>query len=253
MHELPALAVARTYSMGLHVANDALDRLMVIPGSGILGAPLYPQLMQLPLYSHLLSLLGLQSRFQLLHTGHYALSGQARSRQAIGLQSPIIAPDLTCEAPHDCRLASRLKPRELQCHCGYLWCIVCLSMRQCTTCKLRLPRAMQEGLPTKGLRHLAEGRGRTSMRASNSAVLLLARYAAFSASTFRTSSRSFRPSLSQSRFSILYLTSRSAQALGALKCLLKTVLLRCYTSRARASFSCKTSSVSSAAKPVKVL
>ena len=78
------------------------------------------------------------------------------------------------------------------------------------------------------------------MRASNSAVLLLARYAAFSASTFRTRSRSFLPSLSQSRFSILYLTSRSAHALGALKVLLKTVLFRCSTSRARASFSCKT-------------
>lgn len=47
-----------------------------------------------------------------------------------------------------------------------------------------------------------------------------------------------RTSISQARRSILYFTSRSAQALGALKLLLNTVLFRSSTSLASASFSC---------------
>lgn len=47
-----------------------------------------------------------------------------------------------------------------------------------------------------------------------------------------------RTSISQARRSILYFTSRSAHALGALKLLLNTVLFRSSTSFASASFSC---------------
>ena len=94
MHELPAFTVARTYPMGFHVANDALNRLMVIPGSAILGAPLNPQLMQLPFNSHLVSLLGLQSRFQLLHTEVMPSVAKLAARQWIRTELPGIGPDL---------------------------------------------------------------------------------------------------------------------------------------------------------------
>ena len=124
-HQLPAFTVARTYPMGFHVTDDALDRLVVIPGSGILGAPLYPQLMQLPLNSHLLSLLGFQDCFQLLHTGTSAVSGQAGSQTVyICPQLPSIAPDLTCKASQDCRSTWQLKPRDTYCQCNLLQHIV---------------------------------------------------------------------------------------------------------------------------------
>ena len=94
-HQLSAFTVARTYPMGFHVANDALDRLVVIPGPSILGAPLYPQLMQLPLNGHLLSLLGLQRRFQLLYTGPMVSVAKLAARQYTCMQSPSIAFHLT--------------------------------------------------------------------------------------------------------------------------------------------------------------
>ena len=94
-HQLPASTVARTYSMGFHVTDDALDRLMVIPGPGVLRAPLYPQLMQLPLYSHLLSVLGLKAAFS-SYTQEFMLSvAKLAARQSICIKLPRTGPDRT--------------------------------------------------------------------------------------------------------------------------------------------------------------